>query len=179
MAMEMEMNISKGKLLSHTESATGKNARGLVSQKKNDKTKNLNLNARNKVFPTDSNMTGESIFAVPMIEKSTGSINTPISIKGSSEFNIINRTGSTHIYEIETTICVENEMSGFSDCFVSKERVSLEPEGSASYKQVPQYTLYEVFNAPGTQNTAIITSVRSDSSEVFFTTAAYSSVEVK
>lgn len=177
--MAMEMNISNGKLLSHTESATGKNARGLVTQVNNDQTKNLNLKAKNKIFPLDTNVTGESIFAVPMIEKATGSRNTPIPIIGSSNFSINNRTTSTHTYDIVTTICVDKEMTNFSDCFVSQDKITLNPEGSASYMQVPKFTLYEIFDAPGSQNTAILTSIHSDSGETFFTTAAFSSVEVK
>lgn len=177
--MAMEMNISNGKLLSHTETASGKNTSGFVTQVNNDKIKNLNLKAKNKIFPLDNNVTGESIFAVPVIEKATGSINTPIAIIGRSEFSINNRTASTHTYDIETTICVDNEMTNFSDCFVSKDKITLNPEGSASYAQVPTFTLNEIFNSAGSQNTAILTSIRSDSGETLFTTAAFSSVEVK
>ena len=82
--MAMEMNISNGKLLSHTETTTGKSVSGFVTQVNNDKTKNLNLQAKHNVFPLDNNVTGESILAVPKIEKVTGTINTPIAITGSS-----------------------------------------------------------------------------------------------
>ncbi len=70
-------------------------------------------------------------------------------------------------------------MTNFSDCFVSKDKLTLNPEGSASYTQVPTYTLTAIFSSAGSLNTAILTSIRSDSGEIFFTTAAYSSVEVK
>ena len=151
------LHITKGKLLSHKEWATGGAVALTMPTNKTKATAMRMLDQQTSIQPS---------LIVAGIENFTTTVNEPVTINNSGFFWFENTTVSSKTIWLMTSICAQHNVNT-SECVYSYDRFIVEPGGNVNGTVFP--ALKVAFPQPGTYVTTASSEFNSEEIDARFT----------
>lgn len=161
------MEIYKGKLLSHKETATGK-VKTLFKEMKFDLNKEVAKFKAKSISLLDG---FDRVYIKDHMYDATGTTGYEIELAGVSHVFVVNKTDQPQVYTIKTYICADKDNCGYST-----DQLSLDPEGFAMSVRKP--SMMFTYGEAGQYYSAMATTVKRDSQETTFSSFDFASVEI-